>query len=78
MGDIFLHGLSGGEKRRLSVGLELISRPEILILDEPSSGLDSFAAEKVVETLKDLAKIEGITVILIIHQPSSRIFHLLD
>jgi ABC-type multidrug transport system ATPase subunit len=60
------------------VALELISRPSILILDEPSSGLDSFAAEKVLETLKDLTKLDNIAVLLVIHQPSSRIFHLLD
>jgi ABC-type multidrug transport system ATPase subunit len=49
------------------VALELISRPSIIILDEPSSGLDSFAAEKVLETLKDLAKLDNIAVLLIIH-----------
>lgn len=78
VGDIFIHGLSGGEKRRLSMALELISKPMLLILDEPTSGLDSFAAEKVMESLKDFVRKENIAVILTIHQPSSRIFKMID
>ena len=78
VGDIFIHGLSGGEKRRLSVALELISKPTLLILDEPTSGLDSFAAEKVMEALSNLVKKEKIALILTIHQPSSRIFKMID
>lgn len=78
VGDIFIHGLSGGEKRRLSMALELISKPRLLILDEPTSGLDSFAAEKVMESLKDLVVKENIAVVLTIHQPSSRIFKMID
>lgn len=78
VGDVFIHGLSGGEKRRLSIGLELVSKPSLLILDEPTSGLDSFAAEKVMEALDQLVKKEEIALVLTIHQPSSRIFKMLN
>ena len=77
VGDIFIQGLSGGEKRRLSVALELVSKPSVLILDEPTSGLDSFAAEKVIETLRNLVMNENICVMLTIHQPSSKIFKMI-
>ena len=77
VGDVFLQGLSGGEKRRLSVALELVSKPSVLILDEPTSGLDSFAAEKVMESLSTLVEKENIAVVLTIHQPSSRIVNMI-
>lgn len=78
VGDIFIQGLSGGEKRRLSIGLELVSKPSLLILDEPTSGLDSFAAEKVMEAMDQLVKKEEIALVLTIHQPSSRIFKMIN
>ena len=78
VGDAFLQGLSGGEKRRLSVALELVSKPSVLILDEPTSGLDSFAAEKVMESLATLVEKEDIAIVLTIHQPSSRIVKLIN
>ncbi len=78
VGDIFFHGLSGGEKRRLSVALELVAKPSLLILDEPTSGLDSFAAEKVMEALNNLVINENIALVLTIHQPSSRIFKMIN
>ncbi|KAK9899179.1 hypothetical protein P389DRAFT_158475 [Cystobasidium minutum MCA 4210] len=74
-------GISGGERRRLSIGLELIARPSVLILDEPTSGLDSVSASKVVRVLQELAKGEDgqrTTIIATIHQPSSQIFHAFD
>jgi ABC-type multidrug transport system ATPase subunit len=78
VGDVFLQGLSGGERRRLSIALELVSKPAMIILDEPTSGLDSFAAEKVMTALKGLATNQKIAVILTIHQPSSRIVKMID
>lgn len=67
-------GLSGGQKRRLSVALELISRPAVLILDEPTSGLDVITASNLTKHLAALAREEGTTVICSIHQPSASIF----
>uniref|UniRef100_A0A182QY45 ABC transporter domain-containing protein n=1 Tax=Anopheles farauti TaxID=69004 RepID=A0A182QY45_9DIPT len=69
--------LSGGEKKRLSIGLELISNPKIMFFDEPTSGLDIIAAMQVVAHLKDLAA-SGRCVICVIHQPSSSILQMFD
>ncbi|KAJ7520957.1 hypothetical protein O6H91_19G031900 [Diphasiastrum complanatum] len=70
-------GISGGEKRRVSIGVDIIHGPAVLFLDEPTSGLDSTSAFGVVERLKDIAS-DGSVVILTIHQPSRRIQQLLD
>ena len=59
-------GVSGGERKRTSIGVELISDPSLIFLDEPTTGLDSFTAASVVETLSSLAK-SGRTVITTIH-----------
>lgn len=70
-------GISGGERKRVSIGMELITEPSILLLDEPTTGLDSFTSLAVVEKLRDLAA-AGRTVVCTIHQPSSDIFALFD
>ncbi|CAI5708304.1 unnamed protein product [Peronospora destructor] len=70
-------GISGGERRRVSIGMELVTSPQILILDEPTSGLDSSSAYSVVKLIKELAS-HGRIVVLSIHQPSARTFLLLD
>lgn len=69
--------ISGGEKKRLSIALELISNPKILFFDEPTSGLDIIAAMQVIAHLKDLA-LSGRCVICVIHQPSSSILQMFD
>ncbi|KAK9866000.1 hypothetical protein WJX84_002019 [Apatococcus fuscideae] len=77
VGDAKTRGLSGGEKKRLSIACELIGSPLLLFADEPTTGLDSFQAEKVMQTLKDLAA-AGHTVVTSIHQPRSSIFTMFD
>ncbi|KAL5269519.1 hypothetical protein ACHWQZ_G003118 [Mnemiopsis leidyi] len=70
-------GISGGERKRLSVGTELIMDPPLLFIDEPTSGLDSFMAENVVTFISQLAKANR-TILCTIHQPASEIFQLFD
>lgn len=77
IGDEGTRGVSGGERRRVSIGVDIIHGPSLLFLDEPTSGLDSTSALSVIEKLHDIAR-NGSTVILTIHQPSSRIQLLLD
>jgi ATP-binding cassette, subfamily G (WHITE), eye pigment precursor transporter len=75
IGDEKIKGLSGGEKKRTSIAVELVTNPKILFLDEPTSGLDSFTANKIVRLLVDFAN-KGKTVIATIHQPNSETFKL--
>ncbi|KAI3653144.1 hypothetical protein MP228_002569 [Amoeboaphelidium protococcarum] len=71
-------GLSGGERRRVSIALETIPSPSLLYLDEPTSGLDSYNAFSVVYNLKKLAVNYGRTIVLSLHQPRSDIFNMFD
>ena len=69
--------ISGGQRKRLNIALELIREPSILFVDEPTSGLSSRDSENVMDLLKELAH-KGKLVIVVIHQPSSNIFKLFD
>ncbi|KAI3881733.1 hypothetical protein MKX03_022929 [Papaver bracteatum] len=77
IGDEGRRGVSGGERRRVSIGVDIIHKPSLLFLDEPTSGLDSTSAYSVVEKVKDIAR-GGSIVLMTIHQPSFRIQMLLD
>ncbi|MBA0789119.1 hypothetical protein Gotri_000114 [Gossypium trilobum] len=77
IGNWHLRGISGGEKRRVSIALEILMRPRLLFLDEPTSGLDSASAFFVTQTLRGLSR-DGRTVIASVHQPSSEVFELFD
>ena len=71
-------GISGGERKRVAVAVELVARPSVLFLDEPTSGLDATTALSLVRTLKNLAVNNGQAVVSVIHQPRSSIFELFD
>lgn len=78
IGDTGKRGISGGEKRRVSIACELVTSPSVLFLDEPTSGLDAYNAYNVVEALVTLARNFNRTVICTIHQPRSNIYALFD
>ncbi|KNA06248.1 hypothetical protein SOVF_182900 [Spinacia oleracea] len=75
IGGPLVRGISGGEKKRVSIGQEMLINPSLMLLDEPTSGLDSTTALRIMTTLKGLAE-GGRTVITTIHQPSSRLYHM--
>ncbi|KAL2472653.1 ABC transporter G family member 9 [Forsythia ovata] len=75
VGNPFVGGVSVGERKRVSIGQEVIINPSILLLDEPTSGLDSTTAQRIVSTLWELAN-GGRTIVMTIHQPSSRLFYM--
>ncbi|KAL2633644.1 hypothetical protein R1flu_005123 [Riccia fluitans] len=77
VGDKKVRGISGGEKKRLSIACELIASPSVIFADEPTTGLDAFQAEQVMETLRELAH-DGHTVICSIHQPRGSIYAKFD
>ncbi|EAS06409.2 ABC transporter family protein (macronuclear) [Tetrahymena thermophila SB210] len=78
IGNVMTKGISGGERKRCSIGIELLGEPQILVLDEPTSGLDSFTSYRLICLLKSIAERDNCTIIFTIHQPSSDIWNLFD
>ena len=77
--DNYPHRCSGGQLKRILIGLELVSKPNILILDEPTSGLDSVTTWQLINTLINLTQqTEPVAVVVTIHQPSARLFNLFN
>src|SRR5258706_152899 len=73
IGNDLIKGISGGEKRRVSIAIQILTNPLVLLLDEPTSGLDAFTANSIMSVLLGLAA-EGRTLILTIHQSRSDLF----
>jgi ABC-type multidrug transport system ATPase subunit len=71
-------GISGGERKRVGIAVDLLHNPPIVFLDEPTSGLDSFQALQVMKTVCSLARNQGRTVVTSVHQPRSSIWAMLD
>lgn len=72
-----MKGLSGGEKKRCTIGYELITDPKVLLLDEPTSGLDSSSSLKIMKQMRREAQ-RGRAVLATIHQPSTELFNLFN
>jgi ABC-type multidrug transport system ATPase subunit len=77
IGDEDERGVSGGERKRVNIGMELVSQPSVLLLDEPTSGLDATTSIEVVRGLKAVAQ-TGVNVVVVLHQPRVEILRLFD
>ena len=77
IGSKLARGVSGGQAKRVNIGIALVTNPRVLFLDEPTSGLDSFTANEVMTVVKSLAK-TGITLCATIHSPTPYCFDLFD
>ncbi len=77
-GGLLLRGLSGGERRRLSVACGLLGSPRLLMLDEPTTGLDASSAAALMARLARLCRDQGVSVLCSLHQPRASIWACLD
>lgn len=78
IGDAEERGISGGQRKRVNIGMEMVSNPSVLFLDEPTSGLDSTTSRDICRILRSVAKKKGISVIAVIHSPSVLAFNMFD
>ena len=78
VGDENVRGVSGGERKRTNVAMELVADPECLFIDEVTTGLDAAASKEVVTCLRRVAATRGITVASVLHQPRHEVFALFD
>jgi ABC-type multidrug transport system ATPase subunit len=78
IGDETTRGVSGGQRKRVNIGMEVVANPRVLFLDEPTSGLDSTSSQEVLIALKKFATEEDMTIVTVIHQPRFEIYKLID
>ncbi|XP_042476008.1 ABC transporter G family member 28-like isoform X2 [Macadamia integrifolia] len=77
VGTVEKRGISGGQRKRVNVGLEMVMEPSLLILDEPTSGLDSSSSQLLLRALRREA-LEGVNICMVVHQPSYALFKMFD
>ncbi|MCI06352.1 ABC transporter G family member 28-like, partial [Trifolium medium] len=77
VGTVEQRGISGGQRKRVNVGLEMVMEPSLLILDEPTSGLDSSSSQLLLRALRREA-LEGVNICMVLHQPSYTLFKMFD
>ncbi|CAH9080382.1 unnamed protein product [Cuscuta epithymum] len=77
VGTVEKRGISGGQRKRVNVGLELVIEPSLLFLDEPTSGLDSASSQLLLRALRREA-LEGVNICMVVHQPSYTLFKMFD
>lgn len=77
VGTVEKRGISGGQRKRVNVGIELVMEPSLLFLDEPTSGLDSSSSQLLLRTLRREA-LEGVNICMVVHQPSYTLFQTFD
>jgi ABC-type multidrug transport system ATPase subunit len=73
IGDEDIRGISGGQRKRVNVGMELVANPTVLFLDEPTSGLDSAGSKSLCQCLRSISEL-GLNIAAVIHQPRYEIF----
>ncbi|XP_048231490.1 ABC transporter G family member 28 isoform X2 [Ricinus communis] len=77
VGTVEKRGISGGQRKRVNVGLEMVMEPSLLILDEPTSGLDSASSQLLLKALRREA-LEGVNICMVVHQPSYTLYKMFD
>ncbi|XP_016724153.2 ABC transporter G family member 28 [Gossypium hirsutum] len=77
VGTVEKRGISGGQRKRVNVGLEMVMEPSLLILDEPTSGLDSSSSQLLLRALRREA-LEGVNICMVVHQPSYTLYRMFD
>ncbi|PNH07625.1 ABC transporter G family member 24 [Tetrabaena socialis] len=77
VGTVERRGISGGQRKRVNIGLELVAMPSLLFLDEPTSGLDATSSADILSALADMANL-GMNIITVIHQPRFSSFLMFD
>lgn len=76
IGNELVRGISGGQKRRVTIAVDIVHQPSVIFIDEPTSGLDSVTAYGVIDTIRSIASTSGHTVVMAMNQPSNKVFNL--